>query len=441
MYKACLLGAAFDTGNMGVSALAASFFTIVKNVKEDSELFLLAWRSAPGFHVLRINDFTCWVNIVNCRMSPRSDLQQHIFWILLLALAFRYIPLSWLRRRVLSASRWLRTIHEADFIGSIHGGDSFSDIYGLPRLIFGVLTDLSVLLMGKKLVLLPQTYGPYRTRVARCLARLVMKKSGAILARDAASLNTARGLLGSDFPSKPIALCPDVAFILPAVLPKPPQIEPPLPEGKAFPLIGLNVSGLLYHGGYSRNNMFGLKLDYRRLIEMTVLRFMETTSAHILLVPHTFAPAGDVESDPDACTAIQDRARADFSGRVHRVAAEYGPSELKGLISLCDFFIGSRMHACIGALSQGIATVGIAYSKKFAGVFDSVREGALVVDARALDLDTALSSVMQHFAGRQKFQEALSSRLLEIRREIPETLQSVAAIGIKAVSPSIPRIQ
>lgn len=425
MYKACLLGAAFDTGNMGVSALAASFFTIVKTLREDAELFLLAWRSAPGFHDLKIDGRTCRVTIVNCRMSPQSDLQQHIFWILLLALVFRCIPIGRLRQRILGANRWLRTVHEADFIGSIHGGDSFSDIYGLKRLIYGVLPDLSVLLMGNNLVLLPQTYGPYQSRAARWLAGLVMRKSGAILSRDTVSLDTVREILGRDSAPKHAAFCPDVAFMLPALIPERPQIEPPLPDGRDFPLVGLNVSGLLFNGGYSRNNMFGLKLDYRQLIGMVVRRFMETTSAHILLVPHTFAPPGDVESDTDACVAIQDQACADFPGRVHRVAAEYGPPELKGLISFCDFFIGSRMHACIGSLSQGIPTAGIAYSKKFTGVFAAVGAGSLVVDACAVDMDAALNAVTRHFEASSEPRRALAVRCKELRSAVEKVFRTL----------------
>jgi polysaccharide pyruvyl transferase WcaK-like protein len=429
MRKVCLLGAAFDTGNMGVSALATAFFTIFKTLHDGAELFLLAWRHAPATHELNVHGYTCSVKIINCRMSPRSSLNQHIFWILILAGLFRFLPFDWIRRRVLKENLWLRTVHEADFIGSIHGGDSFSDIYGLSRLIYGVLTDLSVLLMAKKLVLLPQTYGPYQGLPARWLAKIVMRYSSAILSRDLASLDTVREILRHDTATKHVGFCPDVAFMLPALLPILPEIKPTLPAIKDFPLIGINVSGLLYNGGYSRNNMFGLKLDYRQLIEDAVRRFMEASSAHVLLLPHTFAPSGDVESDPDACAAIQDLVCGNFPGRVHRVAVEYGPTELKGLISLCDFFIGSRMHACIGALSLGIATVGIAYSRKFAGVFESVSEGALVVDARAVDLNTAVSMIMHHFADRHKFKNFLNLRLLGLRREIMETFQVIAISG------------
>ena len=64
------------------------------------------------------------------------------------------------------------------------------------------------------------------------------------------------------------------------------------------------------------------------------------------------------------------------------VDREYDQHEIKGVIGMCDFFVGSRMHACIGALSQGIPCVGVAYSMKFRGVFESVGVADWVVDSR-----------------------------------------------------------
>jgi polysaccharide pyruvyl transferase WcaK-like protein len=37
-----------------------------------------------------------------------------------------------------------------------------------------------------------------------------------------------------------------------------------------------------------------------------------------------------------------------------------------------DFFMGARMHACIAALSSGVAVAPMAYSRKFAGLFGSI---------------------------------------------------------------------
>ena len=61
-----------------------------------------------------------------------------------------------------------------------------------------------------------------------------------------------------------------------------------------------------------------------------------------------------------------------YHGSLGYLSGVYDQSEIKHIIGQCDFFIGSRMHACIGAVSQNIASVSIAYSNKFRGVMETV---------------------------------------------------------------------
>jgi colanic acid/amylovoran biosynthesis protein len=60
-------------------------------------------------------------------------------------------------------------------------------------------------------------------------------------------------------------------------------------------LIGINVSGLLLMGGYTHNNMFGLKTDYACLMREIIGYFVREHQANVLLVPHVFGD--DPESD------------------------------------------------------------------------------------------------------------------------------------------------
>ena len=136
----------------------------------------------------------------------------------------------------------------------------------------------------------------------------------------------------------------------------------------------------MYYGGYTRANMFGLKLDYRTFVKCLVEQLLSDKSNRILLVPHTFAAGGRVESDPAACRELKQGLPPSLRDRVHLVTQEYDQHQIKGVIGMCDFFIGSRMHACIAALSQGIPTVGVAYSRKFAGVFEMVGAEDWVID-------------------------------------------------------------
>jgi polysaccharide pyruvyl transferase WcaK-like protein len=91
------------------------------------------------------------------------------------------------------------------------------------------------------------------------------------------------------------------------------------------------------------------------------------------------------------------------------VRGSYDQSQIKYIIGLCDFFIGSRMHSCISALSQFIPAVGIAYSKKFHGVFESVGLQQYVADARSLNNDGVLQTVSTAFENKDQIREHLRS--------------------------------
>jgi colanic acid/amylovoran biosynthesis protein len=121
---------------------------------------------------------------------------------------------------------------------------------------------------------------------------------------------------------------------------------------------------------------------------------LQTHAGPLLLVPHTYAPYGDVESDNDACRQLKESLPPLVQTRVRVVTGDYDAHQLKGIIARCHFFVGSRMHSCIAALSQGVPCVGVAYSMKFRGVFESVGMEEWVVDARTTDNGDAVHAVL-----------------------------------------------
>lgn len=401
--NACLMGAALDTGNMGVSALATSVVTLVVGQQPDARIFFFVGRRGEDPYQIQIGDRKLTIPVINFRLAPNVHPGEHLFGLLMLALIFRLIPSLHFRRLLLGRNSRLNAIAEADFVGDIRGGDSFSDIYGLRGMIVGSIPIVIALLLGKDLILLPQTYGPYKSRTAQCIARFILQRVRIILSRDKEGLKVVKDLLVKLPPEGTLRFCPDVAFALESRIPDPLPVRPVLDLGHSVPTFGLNVSGLLYNGGFTKDNMFGLAFDYRHFARNLAGAILLNTDARLLLVPHTFAPKGNVESDPDACEELFHTFAPRYPGRVYIVTRECGPSGIKGIIGLCDFFVGSRMHACIGALSQGIPTIGVGYSRKFQGVFDSVGARHLVVDGRLGSEQQAIEAIFSAY--RRKDQE------------------------------------
>jgi polysaccharide pyruvyl transferase WcaK-like protein len=342
-------------------------------------------------------------------------------------------------------------VAEANLVGDVRGGDSFSDIYGMKRFLLGFLMAWTVLLVKGTMVQFPQTYGPYKSPVARWLARFLLKRSSVVIARDKQSRKVAQELIG---PEQEVLLSPDVAFSLAAVPLEEIELDPPLSaqrrvlnSGDAVPqtfhsqsstlnlsgnVIGLNVNGLMYNGGYTRNNMFGLKLDYPAFLSELVNALLAEHSGELWLIPHTFAARGDVESDNDASAKLRAGLPPALRNRVRIVTAEYDQHEIKWIIGKCDFFVGSRMHACIAALSQGIPSVGVAYSMKFAGVFETVGMEEWVVDARNSANPEAVARIVSLYRQRNGVRQELSRLADQARQQLNEIFRNLVSVAVPA---------
>lgn len=417
-FRVCLLGASLDNPNRGVCALAQSFFQLVLAHRPDAELNSLYGRRTAGTTSIVADGREVPVRIVNCRHNPRAALSQNIYWILLMALAYRLGPAG-LRRRICRGIPWIAALDEADFIGEIRGGDSFSDLYGLRKFILGALPTLTPILMGKPLVLLPQTFIAFRSAIALSLAEFILRRAHRVYARDERSLGVARQTVGPRRVDR-VDFCPDVAFFLEPAEPPADILTEPLPsDGRA--IVGININGMLYAQS-ATGSSFGIQSNYRQFIEYLVERILETTEADVLLVPHVFSTQAQDDLAPS--WGILKGVAEEERHRIHLVKHPTGPAELKSIIGQCSLFIGSRMHSCIAALSQGIPCLGVAYSDKFIGVFNTVGAGDGVLEAWNLSSIELADAVLAQLplAGKDA---GLQARVQQAREHLVETAGSM----------------
>ena len=412
----CLLGPAFGTSNMGLNALATGTVSSALNAFPQARLWLLDYDRCSKEYEVCLAGRRMTIPMTNMRFSKRVYAGNHIAMLVLLALISRAIPSAEIRGRFLARNRCLRQIWQSDFVVALSGGDSFSDIYGLERLWYVSLPQLLIVLLKRPLVLLPQTIGPFKTAIGRSIARRILRSARRIYTRDSESLGEVTRLLGHK-PER-ATLAYDMAF---ALDPLPPpgetrdQIQTLRQKGE---LVGLNVSGLLYAGGYTGRNQFGLRSDYRVTIQRLIRFLVERQEVQVLLVPHVLGGAQDIESDTMACNRIEESMRTSCLGRLHLLRETLDHHQVKWVIGQCDFFLGSRMHACIAAMSQAVPTIGLAYSRKFAGVFDTMNAGNLVVDLTQHDVEEVLRLVGERFSERLELKGKLQSTTPKLRKSV-----------------------
>ena len=415
-----LLGGTFDSDNMGIRALTAGAVSILVRRYPDARIYFLDYGKDPLDTSIRISGINIVVPLINLRFSKRLFLRNNIVYLLFLSVLTRVLGNTY-SRRIIGANHWLKLICEADIAVAVSGGDSFSDIYGIARFLYVALPQLLVIMLDRKLLLLPQTIGPFNGTSSRLLARFIMSRAERVYSRDREGVCQTKIMLRLKQDDSRVRFCNDMGFVLE---PRRPQLvdmaafEQRSQRGR--PTIGVNVSGLLYIGGYNRQNMFRLKVDYRELIERVISFLISAKGARILLIPHV---VGDTdESDTLATEAVYGRLRSTYRNHLFSVRGSYDQSEIKYLIGLCDSFIGSRMHACIAALSQMMPTVGFAYSEKFLGVFESIGVGELVADLRRLTIDEALSVIDKTLGAREAIKSRLEVTIPVIKEQVLNVL-------------------
>ena len=354
-----LLWHSFRSENLGVGALTVANINLIAAAVEKAGRL-------PVFHVLGVQGDTDY----SSETCYRNDFTNIGFKALL-------NPSSTLHRKMKQCAVFF----------DIGAGDSFSDIYGWKRYSLMLASKYAAVRSGGALIFSPQTIGPFSTARARFSAARALRLSKRVFARDAQS-RTVLDELGVGARSE---LTTDVAFALP-------YTKAADKDGRDLAAgrirVGLNVSALLYRRDIAASDKIALSVDYGPLIDRIIDRLKGDPRVELHLVPHVLAAHTAYEDDYAlALTLQQKHPEAIVPPRFG------GPSAAKTYIAALDFFLGSRMHATIAAISSGTAVLPLGYSRKFTGLFGSIDYPwtadltALTNDAVMAKLDEAMADI------------------------------------------------
>lgn len=246
-------------------------------------------------------------------------------------------PSAQLRRLTVRHSELVDWVRTFDIVVDTRAGDSFADIYGVRRLVVMSLMSEVVARAGVPLVLGPQTIGPFGTRRGRFLARRSLRSARVAMARDPQSAEQASRT------GRPVdVLTTDVVFALEAA-----------PASGRRDVV-INPSGLLWNDGNPHVNAAAYRLLLRELCRSLLEQGRKLSLlAHVLDSPL---------SDNDV--PVVELLAAEFGDEVEVLVPE-DLKQARSFLSSAEVVIGSRMHACLNALSVGRPAIPLAYSRKF----------------------------------------------------------------------------
>lgn len=417
-----LFGAAPDTSNMGVSALFAStvegitrFIPGARFSVFDNELGkrTQTHHFSEGVHID--------VEHIGIRAGHRYYLHENLVTI---------SALSRLGALGAAFNSVIRDIDRFDVILDISGGDSFSDIYGAKRFLSVVRPKLIALKRKIPLILLPQTYGPYADPKFSAVANRAVQGADMAWARDPNSFDILKSMLGAHFDPKKHRSGVDFAFAL-GIRKADDLIGPVLARlirerNESAPIVGLNVSGLIYNDPNAAYSQYGFKADYREIIHGFVHWLMQETDARLVLIPHVMSDPQYTESDYAACEKVAAQIAEDYQSRVFVSPSTLDQNQVKWLISNMDWFCGTRMHSTIAALSRGVPTAAIAYSDKTKGVFETCGQAEEVYDPRDLDTLAVVDGLKSSYQRRNELQQSLKTSLPNVMARADEQLSVIS---------------
>ena len=341
-----LMGFEFVSPNKGCEALVYSFLSmIMKDLKDDTVIY-----NFSGTDLGAIPEYFSKWQFIN--VIPR-----------LKDIKFQYI----------------RSMMKCDYIFDVTMGDSFSDIYS-ESYCKGLIRHKRIAeFFCDKYILLPQTYGPFEDVDCMKKAGEVLKKAYKIYCRDGLS----KTFIEKKYHISNSVLASDMAFCLPYN-----KFDFQFGNDKK---LGLNVSGLLYKGGFHKENQFGLKFNYQEFLDRLLTELQKMYEVH--LIPHVIdLNENSYDDDYKICRMLNSK----YPNTILAPAFS-NPIDAKSYISNMDAFIGSRMHSTIASFSAGVPTIPISYSRKFEGLFGSI-DYPYVIDAKKESFESAFKMVFKYLS-------------------------------------------
>jgi colanic acid/amylovoran biosynthesis protein len=272
----------------------------------------------------------------------------------------------------------IRSYEQFDLVVACGGGYLLTK--GLPRKLERLLgfDDLALValdfslarLFNKPYILYNQSIGPFFRKHDTHVAKRHIKNAKAVLCREELTYERLMTL-----GLRNIALTADIAFLLPS---KPSRVWARYQSDNGFTDFGITVRDCLLP-------------NQQREYEEHIARFISGKLASRPELRCFFMPQVVYEDAGDNDLHVSQRIRAQLPGNVKDraivISDDLHPSELKHVIGQMDYFVGTRMHSNIFALSSGVKTVAISYEPKTEGIMAMLGLHEYVVQAKEVTVE------------------------------------------------------
>lgn len=350
--------------NKGSAAQVISTLEILKKFVPDASFTMISY--CPDIDKIQSRDHNIYVIGYFGENRPNFTkfmllYSYHIFLTLSRCILYKTLSIN-----CLSNDKYFNAYNDADIIIDL-SGDSFSDIRSNVWInILGILTGI---VLKKPIVFFSQSIGPFR-KWTLPLATFCLNKANLVIVREKITKNYLENTIKM---ALPIYLTADCAFILPY---ENVDIEKYIPNvTNKKPLVGVSVNAMV-------DDREGI---YVKLMVQLIDYIIEKLDALVIIVPHVVSPVIDGAGD-DRIVGDKIYRLSEHKDDIVLIRDDYSPEKLKGIIRLCDIFIGGRMHASIAALSSYVPTMVTGWSHKYLGIMQTLGQEEYVCDVKKMNI-------------------------------------------------------
>lgn len=378
--KILLIGASIRR-NFGGPSLLLSTITVLKKAIPDAKFVFMSPDSADS--MLNAEEY----ELERILVLPRKNILKRI-------------------------SFMIKQFREADVIVDIWGicfTDKFSKSF-LSKILEG-LHFLIGKCLRKPVIKYTSDMGPFNNVWNRVFAKIFLNRADLILARS----DLTKQYIQKMGITTPIYTCPDTAFILAPLEIRKENIIPPEKLGRK--IVGFSVS-------HTITRFEQVKGNYVKLMSKIINCLIKEKKVYVIIIPNEIYldRHDDVYIGERIVNMIEDK------DNVLLLKKEYSARELKGIIKLCDLFIGSRYHSIVAALSLGIPTVAISWHHKYHEVMKLMGLEKFVCDVNNLNFTEIYKKINDMWKNREIIRANMMDKIHFIRKRVLDVGKKVKVV-------------
>jgi len=300
-------------------------------------------------------------------------------------------------------------------------GYAYADPFGIRYAPRANLAVYSRGPMGRPYICMPQAWGPFSRPEVGHIAREACRQATLTFVRDSESLDALSSLFPRGLPPQ-VRVSPDIAFLFAASDPR--CADRRLAEigladtGRPLAAVAPNMRV------YERSQGIGTRNAYVQDLIAVSRRLLERGYA-VLFVPHEVSLSDTGSKDDRLLCALLEAAVGDDRAKAFLDPAP--AAEMKAVIGKTACVIGSRFHALVAALSQGIPCMALSWSHKYRELLKPFGlEKYAVESVDGVGGGAVISLFDEFIEGVPALKAGVESALPDVRRLAAETFDLTA---------------